>query len=221
MNKLRQVIRLTCQGKGIKTIHSMVGTSRNTIKKYLHIWYNLGLTHEEFNAKSDSEFSTLFATKETKKPVSMRRQQLESLLPEYTKRLKKRGITREMLHLEYINKYPDGYGRSRFNTAIIVYNQMSKPVMHIDHKAGDKLFIDFAGSKLQVTSNDKIEWDVEVFVAILGCSQLTYVEAVESQRKEDLIKACENALHYFESVPGAIIPDNLRQQLLRAVNMKR
>lgn len=215
MNKLRQIIRLTCQGKGIKTIHSMVGTSRNTIKKYLHIWHNLGLTHEEFNAKSDSELSTLFATKETKKPVSMRRQQLESLLPEYTKRLKKRGITREMLHLEYINKYPDGYGRSRFNTAILVYNQMTKPVMHIDHKAGDKLFIDFAGSKLQVTSNDKIERDVEVFVAILGCSQLTYVEAVESQRKEDLIKACENALHYFEGVPGAIIPDNLRSAVTK------
>jgi hypothetical protein len=50
---------------------------------------------------------------------------------------------------------------------------------------------------------------------LLGCSQLTYVEAVESQRKEDLIKACENALHYFGGVPGAIVPDNLRSAVTK------
>ena len=52
-------------------------------------------------------------------------------------------------------------------------------------------------------------------MAILGCSQLTYVEAVESQRKEDLIRACENALHYFGGVPQAIVPDNLRSAVTR------
>jgi len=87
--------------------------------------------------------------------------------------------------------------------------------MHIDHKAGDKMYIDFTGSKLQLTPSEDVAHDVEVFVAILGCSQLTYVEAVESQRKEDLIKACENALHYFGGVPGAIVPDNLRSAVTR------
>ncbi|MBB6274063.1 transposase [Pedobacter cryoconitis] len=39
---------------------------------------------------------------------------------------------------------------------------------------------------------------------------MIYVEAVESQHKEDLIRACENALHYFGGIPQAIVPDNLR-----------
>ena len=215
MNKLRQIIRLYCQGTGTKTINGMVGTSRTTIKKYLRIWHELGITHEAFNAKSDSELAVLFNTTTAKTINSPRMQELELLLPDYCKRLKKKGVTRELLHLEYLSKYPQGYGRSRFNNAIHTYLQLSKPVMHLDHKAGDKIYIDFAGSKLQLHPASGPERDAEVFVAILGCSQLTYVEAVESQRKEDLIKACENALHYFGGVPAAIVPDNLRSAVTK------
>ncbi|MBK6643518.1 MAG: transposase [Bacteroidetes bacterium] len=51
---------------------------------------------------------------------------------------------------------------------------------------------------------------MEVFVAILGAGQLTYVEAVESQEMEDFIRCCENALHFFGGAPVAIVPDNLK-----------
>lgn len=89
--------------------------------------------------------------------------------------------------------------------------------MHIDHKAGDKVYIDFAGKKLQVVdpSSGEIQ-DVEVFVAILAASQLTYVEAVLDQSKESLICACENALHYFGGPPSAIVPDNLKAAVTRS-----
>lgn len=169
MNRLRQIIRLYCQGTGIKTIHGMVGISRNTIKKYVRVWHTLGITHEEFSAKSDSELAILFTTTVAKTAGSPRMQVLESMLPKISKRLKKKGVTREMLHAEYIAKHPDGYGRSRFNNAVHTYLQLSKPVMHVDHKAGDKMYIDFTGSKLQLTtSQDDTAHDVEVFVAILG-----------------------------------------------------
>ena len=56
----------------------------------------------------------------------------------------------------------------------------------------------------------------EVFVAILPFSHYTYCEAVWSQRKEDLIKACENAMQYFEGVPAAIVPDNLKAAVTRS-----
>ena len=77
------------------------------------------------------------------------------------------------------------------------------------------MYIDLNGKKLFLSGNDNIRQDVEVFVAILGCSQLTYVEAVASQKKEDLIAACENALRYFGGVPEAIVPDNLRSAVTR------
>ena len=53
-------------------------------------------------------------------------------------------------------------------------------------------------------------------VAILPFSHYTYCEAVWSQRKEDLIKGCENAMLYFEGAPAAIVPDNLKAAVTRS-----
>lgn len=83
--------------------------------------------------------------------------------------------------------------------------------MHVEHKAGDKMFVDFAGEKLSITNEQSGEIkEVEVFIAILGASQLTYVEAVMTQQKEDFIAACENAIHFYGGVPAAIVTDNLK-----------
>lgn len=91
------------------------------------------------------------------------------------------------------------------------------PVMHMEHKAGDKLYVNFAGEKISFTDKQSGEIaEVEVFVAILGCSQLTYVEAVLTQQKEDFIAACENILHYIGGVPGAIVPDNLKAAVIKS-----
>lgn len=215
MQKLRQIIRLYSLGNGIKTINGMVGISRNTIKKYVKTWHSLDLNFEEFSSKSDAELSALFMAAPSKPGSNKRLAELETLLLEFSQRLRRKGVTREMLHKEYLQRYPDGYSRSRFNNALHTYLQLSRPVMHIEHKAGDKLYIDFTGSKLELTHADGTIQIVEVFVAILGCSQLTYVEAVESQKKEDLILACENALHYFGGVPEAIVPDNLRSAVTK------
>lgn len=215
MQKLRQIIRLYCQGTGLKTIHSMVGTSRNTIKKYIRILNDLGLSYEEFSTKSDAELSSLFTAIPGPAVDNRRQGELEAMMPELLKKLQKKGVTREMLHKEYLAEHPDGYARSRFNNYINIHGHLSRPVMHIDHKAGDKMYVDFAGSKLQITEADGTKRDVEVLVAILGCSQLTYVEAVDSQKKEDFIKACENSLHYFGGVPQAIVPDNLKSAVTK------
>jgi transposase len=83
--------------------------------------------------------------------------------------------------------------------------------MHIDHKAGDKMFVDYAGNKLSIVERKTGEIiPVEVFVAILGASQLTYAEASRSQRSEDWIRSNENAFLYFGGVTQAIVPDNLK-----------
>ena len=89
--------------------------------------------------------------------------------------------------------------------------------MHFDHKAGDKLFVDFAGKRLSLV--DEVTGEVkpvEFFVAVLGCSQLTYAQAVLSQRKEDFITALQNALYYLGGVPQAIVPDNLKAAVTQA-----
>ena len=102
----------------------------------------------------DQELSKLFHEKSRVKTESERLGELKSLLPEYCKRLKKKGVTREALHREYLSSHPDGYGRTRFYILIQQYIACSRPIMHLEHKAGDKMFIDFAGDKLSIIDLD-------------------------------------------------------------------
>jgi transposase len=84
-------------------------------------------------------------------------------------------------------------------------------------KAGDKLYVDFAGKKLEIVDPSSGEvTTVEVFIAVLGASQYAYAEAVYSQKKADFLRAIENALHFFGGVPKAIVPDNLKAAVTKA-----
>jgi transposase len=133
------------------------------------------------------------------------------------KELKRKGVTRLLLWEEYKLKHPDGYGKSQFKNYFAQWRAQVNPSMHIEHKAGDKLYVDFAGHKLSIIDKQTGEVQpVEVFVAILGASQLTYVEAVMTQQKEDFIAACEGALHYYGGVPSAIVPDNLKSAVTKS-----
>ena len=86
----------------------------------------------------------------------------------------------------------------------------------MEHKAGDKMFVDYTGDKLWIYPPGELPHRVEVFIAILGCSLLTYVEAVAGQIKEDFISACENAFYFYGGVPQAIVPDNLKAAVTKA-----
>ena len=216
MQKLRQSFRLHSQGKGSKAIASYLGMSRTTVKKYLSRLKGSRVDLEGVFSLSDKDLSSLLQDR-TPLPANKRKEELEQLLPIYFKRLKRKGVTRKMLYEEYRQKYPDGYGISRFCDYLTQYQSANNIVMHLEHKAGDKLYIDFAGKRLSLIDKESGEAvPVEVFVAILPCSQLTYVEAVSSQRKEDLILASEHTLQYIEGVPQVIVPDNLKAAVTKS-----
>jgi len=216
MFKIRQILRLYADGYGSKFISKTTGVARNTVKKYLLQFVELRLSISDTDLMSDAQMAKVFL-KEEPRPMSSRQADLEALLPELSARLKKRGVTKQMVYELYASKCPDGYKHSAFLERLNTYMGISKPSMRMTHKAGDKLFIDFTGKKLQITDKQTGEVkDVEVFVAILGCSQLTYVTAVASQKKEDFIAACERALHFYSGVPEAIVPDNLKSAVKKA-----
>lgn len=218
MSRIRQLLRLHSLGYGKKTISAQTGIARNTVKKYLLQFVSLRLTFEHIDKLNDHELEQLFVEKGKEEPlISDRFRTLEALLPQLEKQLKRKGVTRLSLWEQYKQKHPDGYCRAHFNNLLQDFIGRSQPVMHMEHKAGDKLFIDFAGDKLHITDIETGEIKaVEVFVAILGCSQLTYVEAVWSQKKEDLIKVCENTFHYIGGTPKAVVPDNLRSAVAQS-----
>ena len=176
MSKIKQILRSYAQGKGAKAISSMLVLSRNTVKKYLQEFQQLDISYEQALSLSEAELFHLFHdAKEESVPAANERQRvLNELVPGYCNRLKKKGVTRQMLHGEYLQLHPDGYGKIRFSNFIQCYQQRSRPVMRLEHKTGDKMYIDFAGDKREILDSQTGEiLLVEVFVAILPCSQLT------------------------------------------------
>ncbi len=216
MSKIRHVLQLVSQGRSKLLIASQTGVSRNTLKKYLKAFECSGLSFTEVNALSDADLDALFI-KPLEKPIDPRLQTLFSLFAAMDKELKRKGVTRFLLWQEYRRTHPDGYGISQFKHYFAQWRAQVNPSMRMEHKAGDKLYVDFAGDKLTIIDKQSGEvQSVEVFVAILGASQLTYVEAVTSQQKEDFIAACEGALHYYGGVPAAIVPDNLKSAVIKS-----
>lgn len=204
------------QGRSKLSIAEQTGVSRNTAKKYMATYDASGLTFEQINSLNDKELDDFFGT--VKEPPSQDRLlALQRCFPHIDKELKRTGVNRHMLWEAYKKEFPDGFAYTQFCFHLTQWKARVNPVMHQDHKAGDKLYVDFAGVKLNLTDKETGEvTDVEVFVAILGASQLTYVEAVMSQQKEDFIAACENTLHYIGGVPAAIVPDNLKAAVTKS-----
>ena len=216
MSKLRQILKMYFYKTGTRTISERTGVSRSTIMKYLERYRSMHTTWDELSLLSDKDLDALFHQEPTKEPTE-REVILYGIFPDVEKQLKFPGETLHLIWQKYYQKHPEGYQSTAFYKHFNRYKHRSHPSMHMIHKAGDKMFVDFAGEKLHVVDSSTGEIkNVEVFVAILGASQLTYVEAVESQNMEDFIMACENALHFFGGAPLAIVPDNLKSAVTKS-----
>jgi len=216
MRKVRKVITLYQKGKSKVFISNYLSLSRNTVKKYIALYHLLNLTIEDINNKSDAELEDIFSNTKTQNP-SPRLQALYTFFPYVEKELKKTGVTRQLMWEEYFRKHPDGLRSSQFSEHYQRWSRKVNPVMHMNHKAGDKLFVDYAGKTLTITDKETGEiTEVQFFVAILGASQYTYAEASLSQKKENFIASVENAFHFFNGVPQAVVPDNLRSAVTKS-----
>jgi transposase len=218
MSKLRKALKLNTQGKSKVFISNYLGISRNTVKKYIKQFGLLKITFDELDQLSDAELEELFI-KPVEPELSPKLKALYAFFPYTEKQLKKVGMTKMLLWSEYKEKHPDGVQSTQFSEH---YNRWSRRVnakstMHMTHKAGDKMYVDYAGQTLEIIDKESGEIiDIQFFVAILGASQMTYAEASFSQKKEDFIRSVENAMHYFGGVPAAIVPDNLKSAVTKS-----
>lgn len=216
MSKVRKTILLYHQGRDKSFISRYLQLSRTTVQKYINLFKILGQDIEMITGKSDAELEQLFSSN-NQPELSPKLQAVYDFFPYMEKELKRKGVTKQLMWEEYFAQHPNGLRSSQFMSR---YNEWSKkvnPVMHMEHKAGDKLFIDYAGQKLSVTDKETGEiTEVEFFVAILGSSQYTYAEASPSQQKEDFITSVENALQFYGGVPQAIVPDNLKSAVTQS-----
>jgi transposase len=124
---------------------------------------------------------------------------------------KKPGVTLELLHLEYLEKQPDGYRYTQFCEHYRAWLSRRGLTMRQEHKAGEKLFVDYSGKKPHLVDPKSGEvLEVELFVAVLGASNYTFAEATLTQRGPDFIASHLRAFGFLGGVTGALVPDQLK-----------
>jgi len=208
VSKVKDIIRYhTLGGMSERRIGRALGVSRTAVANTIRTFERSGLGWQEVESMADT--ALLKALEEQRPPTPAKRlETLEERFPAMLVELKKKGMTLQRLWGLYIAEHPGGYQYSQFCLHFHSWRDAADIPMHIEHKAGEAMYCDWAGTKLKVIdARTGCPWLVEQFVAVLGASELTYVEMAESQQEEDWIRANERALWYWGGVPEALIPD--------------
>ena len=210
MTKYREILRLHGQGISQRSIAASCECSRNTVAKVLGRAEELGITWPLPESMGDKVLGTeLFGAQ---RGASTRKQ------PDYERihrELSRSGVTLTLLWNEYCEtcrlegSIPLMY--SQFCLHYRQYAVIHKATLHIEHKPGDRMEVDWAGTTMSLQDNITGKpIPVYVFVAALSCSGCAYVEGFLSQSQESWMAAHVNAFSYFGGVARMLVPDNLK-----------
>jgi transposase len=131
--------------------------------------------------------------------------------------LKRPGVTLTLLWEEYKTDYPEGLQYSQFCEHYRRFAKCVDLVMRQHHRAGEKLFVDYAGQSVPIVNRHSGEiCQAQIFIATLGASNFTYAEASASQSLPDWCASHIRALEFFGAAPALFVPDNLKGAVTRA-----
>lgn len=215
MRQLRHMLRLAHDGVSAREIGRRLGAARSTIQDNLKRAATAGLAWplpEEMT--EDALERRLFAHAGVKTGA---RRRAEPDWAELARELKRPGVNLTILWEEYRASHPGGYGYSRFCDLFRGFERRLTPVMRQHHVAGDKAFVDYSGKRVGIVdpTTGEVRW-AEIFVAVLGASNLTYAEATWTQKLPDWTGAHVRMLRFFGGVPRLLIPDNLKSGVHKA-----
>jgi transposase len=209
MRNTREVLRQKwVLKKSHREVASSVGISTGGVSGVLERATVAGLTWADVEGLDDEVLETkLFGERPA---IGEAQRPLPDPVYIHTER-RKSGVTLELLHHEYLEKYPDGYRYTQFCEYYRQWLERHRLTMRQVHRAGEKVFVDYSGKKPHLVDPTTGEvTDVELFVAVLGASNYTFAEATRTQSSPDWIASNIHALEYFEGVPGALVPDQLK-----------
>lgn len=215
MRKTREILRLGLNcGLGYRAISRSCAVSISTVGKYLGQAKEANLSYEQIESMDDNQLHKLLK-KEILAPKAESRPQ-----PDWAyihQELKKKGVTLTLLWQEHKEIYPHGYQSTQFCEHYYRWKKKLKVSLRQTHKAGEKMFVDYAGQTVPVheRSNGKVS-QVQIFVAVLGASNYTYAEAGWDQSLPRWIQSHIHAFEYFQGVSGMVVSDNLLSGVSRS-----
>ena len=215
MRQLRQMLRLSHDGVSAREIGRRLGAARSTIQDNLGRAQAAGIAWPLPDDLSDEELERRLFARSGSKPGLRRR--AEPDWAALARELKRPGVNLMVLWEEYREVYPDAYGYSRFCDLFREFERRLSPVMRQHHVAGDKVFVDYSGKRIEILDGVTGELRAaEIFVAVLGASNYTYAEATWTQTLPDWIGAHVRMFRFFDGVPRLVVPDNLKSGVHRA-----
>ena len=217
MRQIREVLRLHFEsGRSIRQINASTKTSVGAIQKLLKQARELNLSWPLPGDLDDVRLAALFySTTDTATSKRL-------VVPEWKtlhQELKRKGMTKQLLWEEYCQTYPTRcYSYSQFCDLYARWSKRQKRSLRQLHKAGEKVSVDYAGLAIPVIDprTGEVKIDAQVFVGVLGASNLTYAEATRSQKLPDWLQSHVRMFDYLGGVPEIVVPDNLRSGVTSA-----
>ena len=215
MRKIKEILRLKFEGgQTNRRIARSCHISRPTVADYLLRFEEAGLTWPAAQALDNTTLEhKLFPPA----PAAATEQRPVPDWGEVHRELRRKGVTLTLLWHEYKVAYPDGYQYSWFCDQYRAWAAKLDVVMRQEHRAGEKVFVDYAGQTIEVVDRRTGEiHTAEIFVAVLGASNYTYAEATWTQQLPDWIGSHVRAFSFFGGTSELLVPDNLRSGVSKA-----
>jgi transposase len=209
MRKIREVLRLKFEcGLTNRKIAKSTSIARSTVGDYVQRALDADISWPLPDDMDDAQLERALFSQVLQVPKNQR-PPLDFLYIQ--KELKRKGVTLMLLWQEYKSHTPQGYQYSQFCHLYRQWRDKLDPVMRQDHRAGEKLFVDYSGMTVPLTDrNSGKTREAQIFIACMGASNYTYAEASLTQSLPDWIDSHVRALAFFGGVPELIIPDNLK-----------
>jgi transposase len=209
MRKIREILRLKFEFKtGNKKIAANLGISSSTVHACLHRAELAGVAWPLPEDLDDEMLEQrLYVPNRSIIPIEARGEIDWAKIHE---ELKRKNMTLAVLWDEYREIYPSGLSYSQF---CHLYKQWKIPLdawMRQDYKAGEKMFVDYAGATVPIHDGHGNVDQAQIFVAVIGASNYTYAEATLTQTLPDWTASHCRALKFFGGVPELVVPDNLK-----------
>jgi len=217
MRKIREVLRLRFGlGLGQDQIARSCSIGQTTVHRYLERAAAIGLTWPLPDEYDDQRLNELLFPTRPEYPPSVPRPGLD--FAEIQRQLQtSKHVTLQLLWEEYRETHRDGYGYSRFCELYQRWSRNRDVVLRQDHKAGEKMFVDWAGPTIPIHDRKTGETvPASLFVAVLGASTYTFARAAMGQHLASWIDCHLDAFDYIQGVPKLIVPDNPRTGVDRA-----
>jgi len=209
MRKIKEVLRLEWAHKlSNRKIAKSCFISRSTVADYLLRAKLAGLSWPLDPELDDAAIENLlFPVTDKSPPAERRMPDMEYLYRE----LKRKSVTMQLLWYEYKQANPDGYQYSQFCNHYRQWVKKLDLTLRQEHRAGEKLFIDYAGQTVSIVDPKTGEiTEAQIFLATLGASNYTFAEASLSQDLPSWIKSHVHAFEFFGGIAEILVPDNLK-----------